>query len=86
MVWVGSVGKPWVDSETGDFVHRNAEWVKTIDENGRIENYDWGYVYAALKTAANVTGDGYLWHEAVHWDPLTKTWVFLPRQRSLTTK
>ena len=25
---------------------------------------------------------GYLWHEAVHWDPLGRRWIFLPRKAS----
>jgi hypothetical protein len=42
---VGSTGKEWTDLDTGKILHRNPEWVKTIDSNGRIENYDWGLVY-----------------------------------------
>jgi soluble calcium-activated nucleotidase 1 len=80
-LWVGSVGKPWF-SAAGEPVHRDAEWVKTIGADGRIHNHDWGQVYAALRRAANVSDSGYLWHEAVHWDPLTRRWVLLPRKRS----
>jgi hypothetical protein len=81
---VGSVGKPFLDLETGAFINRNSEWVKFIDQNGRIENVDWGPVYAALRTAAGVTARGYLWHEAIDFDALSRRWIVLPRKRGLT--
>jgi len=83
LLWVGSMGRPYVD-EHGTALHRNSEWVKTVDENGRIENHDWGSVYETLRSAAGVSGGGYLWHEGVHWDNEYRRWVFLPRKRSLT--
>lgn len=49
--------------DNGTIFHRHSEWVKTIDENGRVENYDWGPVYQALRTAAGCSYPGYLWHE-----------------------
>lgn len=30
VIWVGSIGRPWVVD--GQILHRNAEWVKSIDE------------------------------------------------------
>jgi soluble calcium-activated nucleotidase 1 len=81
-LWVGSPGLEWITPE-GKLLHRNAEWVKTIDSNGMITNYNWGPVYQALRTAAKATFPGYLWHEAVHWDPRTRKWIFLPRKRSV---
>jgi hypothetical protein len=77
------MGRPYVD-EHGVALHRNSEWVKTVDENGRIENHDWGSVYSTLRKAAGVTQAGYLWHEGVHWDEEYRRWVFLPRKRSMT--
>lgn len=44
-------------------MHRNAEWVKAIHATGRIENYNWGPVYEALRYATNTSYPGYLWHE-----------------------
>ena len=82
LVWVGSMGRPYV-LDDGTVLHRNAEWVKTLDENGRIENHNWAVEYAALRKAAEVEGLGYLWHEAVHWDAPSRQWFFLPRKRSL---
>jgi len=58
-------------------------WVKCISMSGGIENINWRPVYMALRSAANITGHGYLWHEAVHWDPLDRVWVILPRKASL---
>lgn len=81
LLWVGSMGRPYVLPD-GSVAHRNAEWVKTVDSNGRIENHNWRSVYEALRTAAGVSGAGYLWHEAVHWDDRGRRWVLLPRKRS----
>lgn len=82
LLWVGSTGKEWTNLATGHVEHRNPEWVKAIDGNGRIENYDWGVVYQVLRTKANASWPGYMWHEAVHWDPIERVWVFLPRKVS----
>ena len=68
--------------DDGDVLHRDSEWVKTIDSKGHIENYDWGPVYQAIRTVTNTTYPGYLWHEAVHWAPRQRHWVFLPRKAS----
>jgi len=81
LLWVGSIGKEWA-TPSGAILHRNAEWVKAIDANGRIENYDWGPVYQALRYATNTSSPGYLWHEAVHWDDRARRWIFLPRKSS----
>lgn len=80
-LWVGSTGKEWTQSD-GTVLHHNPEWVKTIDRSGRISNYDWRNIYTALRTATNTTFPGYLWHEAVHWDPLSRNWIILPRKAS----
>ena len=82
MLWLGSTGKEWT-TEGGQIEHRNPEWVKSIDRNGRIENYDWGPVYQAIRTATNTSAPGYIWHEAVHFDQLHRRWIFLPRKESI---
>ena len=43
-----------------------------MDERGHIVNHDWGPVYAALRRAMGVNKDGYVWHEAVHWDTVNR--------------
>ena len=82
VLWVGSMGKEWVRGAS--VLHRDAEWVKTIDQNGRVRNHDWGPVYGAMRRATNTTYPGYLWHEAVHFDAASRRWVFLPRKESRT--
>ena len=85
LVWIGSNGKEWTDERTGKVLHENTMWVKTIDANGKISNINWEMIYRALRTAANSTFPGYLWHEAVHWDARTKHWIILPRKQSTRT-
>eukprot|EP00038_Savillea_parva_P015122 m.218905 g.218905 ORF g.218905 m.218905 type:complete len:386 (-) comp30136_c0_seq1:70-1227(-) len=86
LLWVGSTGKEWNDWDPASgkeiVKHTNTQWVKTIEESGRITNYDWSAVYTALRTATNTTFPGYLWHEAVLWDARVARWLFLPRRAS----
>jgi soluble calcium-activated nucleotidase 1 len=81
LLWLGSTGKEWT-TLSGAVAHRNPEWVKSIDRNGRIENFDWGPIYQSMRTATNTSFPGYLWHEAVHFDQLHRRWIFLPRKES----
>jgi hypothetical protein len=81
-LWVGSPGvKWWAPADPlasrgprkgRALLNRNPEWVKHMDERGHIVNHDWGPVYAALRRAMGVTKDGYVWHEAVHWDSVSR--------------
>uniref|UniRef100_A0A7S0PA38 Uncharacterized protein n=1 Tax=Cafeteria roenbergensis TaxID=33653 RepID=A0A7S0PA38_CAFRO len=82
---MGSVGNRQMDTRTGAFLDRHSEWVKVLSQGGTIENSDWGPVFAALRTAAGVRGDGYLWHEAIEWDALSRRWIVLPRKRGFVT-
>jgi soluble calcium-activated nucleotidase 1 len=87
MLYMGSTGKEWTSvgiEEESIIIHRNPEWVKLINKNGRINNIDWGPVYQSIRTATNTSWPGYLWHEAVHFDQLTRRWIFLPRKASTT--
>eukprot|EP00053_Salpingoeca_punica_P002225 m.36765 g.36765 ORF g.36765 m.36765 type:complete len:416 (+) comp11460_c0_seq2:78-1325(+) len=84
VLWVGSMGLEWINAD-GSIEHHNAEWVKSIDANGRIENYNWRQRFLALRTAANCTAPGYLWHEAVHFEHRTRQWIILPRKASRST-
>lgn len=83
LLFIGSIGLEWI--ENGKIKHRNPEWVKTISADGTIENINWHPIYLALRSATNTTRPGYLWHEAVHWDPRTRRWLFLPRKASEDT-
>lgn len=80
VLWVGSIGKEWVKGPV--VLHRDAEWVKTIDANGRVTNVDWAAVYGAMRAATNTSYPGYLWHEAVHFDGVARRWAFMPRKES----
>jgi len=93
-LWVGSPGVKWWapanplasrgPRKGRALLNRNPEWVKQMDERGHIVNHDWGPVYAALRRVMGVSKDGYVWHEAVHWDSVNRLWVFLPRRWSRT--
>lgn len=71
-----------MDASTGAVLSRDSEWVKTIDPNGRVENRDWGEHYRAMLRATGANSTGYMWHEAVEWDPDSRQWFVLPRKRS----
>lgn len=40
----------------------------------------------AIRTVTNTTLPGYLWHEAVEWEPIRRVWIMLPRFASTTSK
>lgn len=84
-IWLGSIGFEWYGGN-GEILHRNAEWVKLIDSNGGIRNLNWHPVYQTIRSATNTTLPGYLWHEAVEWEPVHKLWIMLPRFASTTSK
>lgn len=84
-IWLGSIGFEWLDKD-GAILHRNTEWVKVINGNGLIRNIDWHPVYQAVRTATNTTLPGYLWHEAVEWEPVSRIWIMLPRFASTTSR
>jgi len=77
-VWLGSIGFEWY-GQNGELLHRNAEWIKTIDSSGSVRNLDWHPVYQTLRSATNTTLPGYMWHEAVEWEPVQRLWIMLPR-------
>jgi soluble calcium-activated nucleotidase 1 len=77
---VGSHGKEWVSG--GKVIARGAEWVKVIQEGGKVSSVDWQHVYHRIRRAANATSPGYLSHEAVLWHEPARKWVFLPRKAS----
>jgi Apyrase len=79
---MGSIGKDWV-SDTGSILHKNPEWVKIMDASGRIRSENWGFGFDRLREVTNTTTPGYLWHEAVEWDPVHRVWAFLPRKENL---
>lgn len=78
---VGSMGREWVN-EAGAIESFNNQWVKTIDQHGSVESINWRPVYEALRAATGTLLPGYLWHEAVVWDPRLRLWIVLPRKAS----
>jgi len=84
-IWLGSIGFEWYGPD-GEVMHRNAEWVKLIDAKGGIRNLDWHPVYQTIRSATNTTLPGFLWHEAIEWEPLDRIWVMLPRFASTTSQ
>jgi soluble calcium-activated nucleotidase 1 len=84
-IWLGSIGFEWYGAD-GEILHRNAEWVKTIDSSGLVRNLNWHPVYQTIRTATNTTLPGYLWHEAVEWEPFERLWVMLPRFGSSSSR
>lgn len=79
---VGSNGLEWVDTDTGAVVNHDPEWVKLIDSTGGVRHRNWGAIYRKIRELTNTSRPGYLWHEAVDFDPLTRRWLFLPRKAS----
>lgn len=62
---------------------RREEWIKRIDPDGyRVTSEDWGGIYALIREACGVTGEGYVIHEAVEWHPHREKWYFFPRKIS----
>lgn len=84
-IWLGSIGFEWYGRD-GELLHRNPEWIKTIDRQGLVRNLNWHPVYQTVRSATNTTLPGYLWHEAVEWEPVRKLWIMLPRFASTTAK
>jgi len=84
-VWLGSIGFEWYGPD-GEILHRNPEWVKTITSSGMVRNLNWHPVYQAVRSITNTTLPGYLWHEAVEWEPVQKLWIMLPRFASTTSR
>jgi soluble calcium-activated nucleotidase 1 len=78
--WFSSFLSPF--AAEGEVLHRNSEWVKTVDRNGQIRNIDWGPIYNSLRTATNTSSPGYLWHEAFYFEPRHRQWIVLPRKAS----
>lgn len=81
VMYIGGLGKEWT-TPTGELVSRDPQWVKTIDTEGRVEHQSWVHVYEALRTATGTSSPGYLIHEAVRFNAVSRRWYFLPRRVS----
>ena len=77
-LYVGGHGKEWVDR--GVVKGRGAEWVRVVGADGTLKYEDWHDRYAMLRAATNTSFPGYVSHEAVDWDDVSRQWVMAPRK------
>jgi len=80
---VGSMGREWVAMDGTTVEHTNPQFIKSIDVNGGVTSLDWRQKYQVLREKTNTKLPGYLWHEAVEWDPYFRKWLVLPRKASV---
>jgi len=78
---IGSMGREWVNDK-GEVEHFDPQWIKSITAEGRVEHRNWRAFFEALRVVAKTTSPGYLWHEAIIWDPELRKWLILPRKAS----
>lgn len=81
LLYVGGLGKEWTTS-TGELINHNPQWIKTIDPEGHVNNYDWTNNYVKLREAVDIHFPGYMIHEAASWSNVRHEWMFLPRRAS----
>eukprot|EP01100_Stratorugosa_tubuloviscum_P008510 TRINITY_DN3559_c1_g1_i1.p1 TRINITY_DN3559_c1_g1~~TRINITY_DN3559_c1_g1_i1.p1 ORF type:complete len:349 (-),score=130.78 TRINITY_DN3559_c1_g1_i1:32-1078(-) len=79
ILWIGGLGKPWESAEGSSDAPM---WVKSIDIDGIVEVHNWKENYDKLVKAARIKSPGYLLHEAVAWNPISRDWWFFPRRVS----
>jgi len=80
-LYIGSTGKEWTNAE-GKIINHDPMWIKRVDSCNRIEHIDWSEHYTNLRRATGTLYPGYMLHEAVNWNPVYRSWVFLPRRVS----
>jgi soluble calcium-activated nucleotidase 1 len=82
VLFVGSMGKPYSDSKTGEVINYNPMFVKAISHTGQVQNLDWRINYESLASSVGVNPSGYILHESASWSQHHKQWFFLPRKES----
>lgn len=82
LLYIGSFGKEFTNSNGTEVLHENNFWVSTIDGEGNVKYNDWKPVYTLVRNAVGASFPGYVIHEAVGWSQALKKWVFLPRRIS----
>jgi soluble calcium-activated nucleotidase 1 len=80
-LYVGGMGKEWTDND-GNIVNTNPCFVKKVSPDWGVEHLDWTRVYLKIRKLSGYTNPGYMIHEAVHWCPERRLWLFLPRRAS----
>jgi len=78
---VGSTGKEWT-TPTGEVLNHDPTWIKIIDPSGRVTASEWMHAYSKMRQVTETEFPGYLIHEAVTWNPMTRKWYILPRRVS----
>nr|XP_018672053.1 soluble calcium-activated nucleotidase 1 isoform X2 [Ciona intestinalis] len=78
---VGAAGKEWT-TRHGVFMHRDPQWVKTIDKYGAVRHFDWTTNYRSMQRASGHLSPGYIIHESCAWSKIHNAWFFLPRRVS----
>lgn len=81
LLYSGSIGKEWANSD-GKILHYKPQWAKTISPEGTIRAYNWQSVFENMRRATGTSLPGYLIHEAVCFNPVSRLWYFMPRRES----
>nr|CAB3227546.1 soluble calcium-activated nucleotidase 1 [Phallusia mammillata] len=80
-LFVGGLGKEWTTA-TGEVLHNNPQWIKTVDKDGSVSHFNWVPNYKAMQKVAGCESPGYIIHESAVWSDVHKSWFFLPRRAS----
>jgi soluble calcium-activated nucleotidase 1 len=84
-LYMGSIGKPFTDSKTGEFINANFLYVSILNNRGELRREYWGHQYDVVAKALGVKAPGYIVIEAMLWSDHLRKWVFLPRRISYET-
>jgi len=82
-LYIGSMGKEWT-SLSGEHINNDPLFVQTVKVDGTTASLDWSENFHRIDREVGIesSSTGYMVHEAVNWDPVSKTWIFLPRRVS----
>lgn len=80
-LYVGGLGKLWT-TQSGEVLHDNPQWVKSIDKEGSVRHFNWSRNYVAMQEQSGYTVPGYIIHESAVWSDIHRAWFFLPRRAS----
>ena len=80
-MYIGSIGKEFT-TPRGEYLNDNPLFVKVIDSEGRISVENWKQKFTAVKNAVGITGEGYMIHEDMVYNPYYKKWIVSPRKCS----
>ena len=82
-LYVGSIGKAYVDNKTGQVRNTNLQWVNVLNRHGHLVRREkWIEKYQVVRKAVGAAAPGYIIVEAVEWSDHFQKWIFLPRRIS----